>query len=433
MIIESTIKTNPSDTMEVVAQRLDEEDPLKHTRGEFFLPQNNLGRQNTYLCNNSLGLQLRAVPALIQEELTRWARLGVDGWFEGNRAWYNRFEQALRQPLARLLGALNEEVIFMNSLTVNLHLLMVSFYRPTKERYKIVIDAPTFPSDLYAIKCHLHNHGYHPEEALIVLEPRLGEHSIDIKEIEGVLEQQGESVALVFLSGVNFLSGQLLPMEKIARLGHQYGCVVGYDLAHVAGNVPVRLHDWDVDFAVGCSYKYLCGGPGSVGLAFVHQKHFGKSVPRFAGWWGNDPKTRFKMQLEEKFIPCEGAAGWQVSTPSILALAPLQASLAIYDEVGMDAIRKKSELQTTFFLQLIAKIPSHIFEVITPINSAERGSQISLLIHQNPLGCLEALSEAGITADFREPNVIRITPQPLYNTFHELWYCARVLKDYFAD
>lgn len=427
------MKTDLCDTKEKVAQRLDNEDPLKRFRSRFFLPQNDFGGQTTYLCHNSLGLQLKAVPALIQEELDRWARLGVDGWFQGDSAWYTRFERMLKQPLAKLLGALQEEVIFMNSLTINLHLLMVSFYRPTKERFKILIDAPTFSSDLYALKCHLRYHGYNPDEALIVVKPHPGEHYVHTEDIIKALEQQGDSIALVFLSGVNFLTGQVFPMEKITKLSHQHGCLVGYDLAHVTGNIPVQLHDWGVDFAVGCSYKYLCGGPGSIGIAFVHEKHFGKDYPRFSGWWGNDPDTRFKLQLQEEFIPFDGASSWQVSTPSILALAPLQASLALYEEVGIEAIRRKSEQLTAFFLQLIDTIPSRIFEVITPRNSSERGCQISLLIHQDPLGCLQALNNAGIVGDFREPNVIRITPLPLYNTFHEMWHCAQVLRNYFGD
>lgn len=427
------MKTDLCDTKEKMAHRLDAEDSLKQFRDRFFLPHSDFDRQSTYLCHNSLGLQLKTVPTLIQDELTRWARLGVDGWFQGDNAWYNRFERILRQPLANLLGALTEEVIFMNSLTVNLHLLLVSFFRPTKERYKILIDTPSFPSDLYAIKSHLRYHGYDPDEALILLQPHPGEHCIHVEEIEKVLEQQGESIALVFMSGVNFLTGQAFPMEKIAKLSHHYGCLIGYDLAHVAGNIPVQLHNWGIDFAVGCSYKYLCGGPGGIGLAFVHEKHFGEALPRFSGWWGNDPDTRFKMQLMDEFTPFEGASGWQVSTPSILALAALQAPLALYEEVGMEAIRKKSVQQTAFFLELIDSIPSRIFEVTTPRNPDERGSQVSLLIHQNPLGCLQALNDAGVIADFREPNVIRITPLPLYNTFYELWHCARVLRDYFGD
>lgn len=428
-----SIETDLCDIKEKMALRLDSEDPLKHFRSRFCQPQNDFGGQNTYLCHNSLGLQLKSVHSLIQDELDSWARLGVDGWFHGDNPWYNRFEQTLSQSLAKLLGALKEEVIFMNSLTVNLHLLMVSFYRPTQQRYKILIDAPTFPSDLYAIKSHLRYHGYDPEEALIIVEPAAGEHSIYLEDIKSALEREGEKVAVVFLSGVNFLTGHVLPMEKITKLSHQYGCLVGYDLAHVAGNIPVQLHDWGVDFAVGCSYKYLSGGPGSVGLAFIHKKHFGKNYPRYAGWWGNDPSTRFKLQMQEEFIPCEGASGWQVSTPSILALAPLQASMALYEEAGMEAIRRKSEKQTTFFLQLIDRIPSRIFEVITPRNLSERGCQTSLLIHHDPLGCLQALNNAGIVADFRGPNVIRITPLPLYNTFYELWYCAQVLRNYFED
>lgn len=420
------------DTKEELALHLDEMDPLRHFRDLFFLPQQQDGDYKTYLCSNSLGLQPKMVQVLLHEQLNYWADLGVDGWFQGERAWYNFFERRLREPLAELMGATKEEAIFMNSLTVNLHLLMVSFYQPTPKRYKILMEAPSFSSDLYAIKSHLRYHGFDPETSLIVVGPRKGDHLINVDDIEEALKKHGHEIAIVFLSGVNFLTGQLLPMEKIAQMAHSHGCLIGYDLAHVLGNIPVRLHDWNVDFAVGCSYKYLCSGPGGVGVAFIHQNHFNKDYPRFSGWWGNDPKSRFKLQLQDEFVPHDGAYSWQVSTPSIMALTPFLASLEIYHEAGMEAIRAKSEQQTAFFLDLLSEIRTGAFEITTPRDPSQRGCQISLLINEGALDCLNYLNNAGVIGDFREPNVIRITPSPLYNSYQEVFQCARLLADYFS-
>lgn len=405
-------------TYQAKAYQLDSQDPLKHFRERFALPKD----PNTiYFCNNSLGLPAVSAFAKMQEQLQHWSELGVEGWFEGKSNWYGSFDAPLKTPLSHLLGAKYDEVIVMNSLTVNLHLLLVSFYQPSGTRFKILIDGPTFPSDLYAIKSHILRHGLNPDEALIVLEPRLGEHLLRQEDIEQVISEEGKSIALVFLSSVNFLTGQVLEMGPITRLAKNKGCVVGYDLAHATGNIPLQLHEWGVDFAVGCSYKYLCSGPGGPGIAYVHSSNHDKQLPRLSGWWGNDPKTRFQMQLQEEFIPYGGAYSWQVSTPSILAMTPLVASLEVYEEAGIDNLRKKSELQTAFLLELLQLVPSSFFEIITPKLPKLRGGQLSLLIHKNSEECLKNLEKRGVVCDFRPPNIIRVTPSPLYNTFDEIY------------
>lgn len=412
---------NQMETYRKKALQLDEQDPLKQFRSRFALPKE---RDSIYFCNNSLGLPAVTTFTRMQEQLQRWSELGVEGWFTGKSNWYGSFDAPLKKPLSHLLGAQQDEVIVMNSLTVNLHLLLVSFYQPTPMRFKILIDGPTFPSDLYAIKSHIRHHGLNPEEALIILEPQPGKHLLCHEDIEKVLSEEGESISLVFLSSVNFLTGQVLEMESITRLAKSKGCLVGYDIAHAAGNIPLQLHDWGVDFAVGCSYKYLCSGPGGPGIAYVHTHHHDKRLPRFSGWWGNDPKTRFQMQLQEEFIPYGGAYSWQVSTPSILAMTPLAASLEIFEEAGIDNLRKKSELQTAFLLELLELAPSSLFEMITPKLAKQRGGQLSLLIHKNSEECLHRLEKRGVICDFRQPNIIRVTPSPLYNTFDEIYTFA---------
>lgn len=403
------------------AAQLDSQDPLKTFRSRFALPKD---PQTIYLCNNSLGLPAVSAKAKMQEQMERWEELGVEGWFKGKTNWYKSYDILLRNPLAHILGAEFDEVIVMNSLTVNLHLLLVSFYQPKPARFKILIEDPIFPSDLYAIKSHIEHHGLNPDEALITVKPRVGEYLLRNEDILQVIEEQGESIALVFLSSVNFLTGQVIDMESITKLAKNKGCVVGYDIAHAAGNIPLHLHAWGVDFAVGCSYKYLCSGPGGPGIAFVHSAHHDKQLPRFSGWWGNDPHTRFQMQLQPDFVPYGGAYSWQVSTPCILAMTPLVASLEIFEEAGMDRLRKKSELQTAFLLELLELVPSTSFEIITPKDPQQRGSQLSLLIHQNCEQRLQDLEMKGLICDFRPPNVIRVTPSPLYTTFAEIYQFA---------
>ncbi len=385
--------------MRTKAKALDAQDPLKDLRDRFALSPGQI-----YLCNNSLGLPAKNVSKAMQEQVLNWEKLGVEGWFDAKSAWYTYFRDHLNKPLAKILGAQNDEVIVMNSLTINLHLLMVSFYQPTSKRYKILTDAPMFPSDLYALQSQLKLHGYDPEEALLVVD-----------DVTKTLDQQGESIALVMINGVNFLTGKLQDIEKITQKAHEQGCTLGCDLAHAAGNIPLELHEWKVDFAVGCSYKYLCGGPGAPGIAFVHSKHHHHDLPRLNGWWGNDPNKRFQMQLQPEFVPFGGAASWQLSTPSILAMTPLAQSLAIYAKAGMERIRIKSIKQTEFLFELL----EDRFEILTPRAESLRGAQLSLVV-ENAEAYVANLAKQGVVCDFRPPNVMRVTPSALYNTFEDL-------------
>jgi kynureninase len=318
--------------------------------------------------------------------------------------------------------------VMMNSLTVNLHLLMATFYRPRPKRYKIVTEEPIFPSDLYALQSQLRHHGYDPNEGLLTWKPRPGEYSLRTEDLEALLDREASGVALLLLNGVNFFTGQWLDLERITAFATRHGCVVGWDLAHAAGNVVLQLHDWQVDFAAWCSYKYLNSGPGAVAGCFIHETH-GRNLdlPRLAGWWGNEPQTRFQMQLQPEFVARSGAFGWQVSNPPILSMAPLHASLAIFDEVGMPALRIKSERLTGYLEFLLNQIPGHRFEIITPREPAQRGCQLSILVRDRPRELLQALEQEGVVCDFREPNVIRVAPVPLYNSFHEVWMFARGL------
>lgn len=411
---------------ESFAHRLDVADPLRSYRERFLLPRRPDGTPLVYLCGHSLGLQPVGVKALIEQELDDWARLGVEGHFRGKTPWYS-YHETVRDAGARLVGALPHEVVFMNSLTVNLHLLMATFYRPSGQRRCILIDEPTFPSDMYAVQSQLRHHELEPDR-LLTVSPRPGEHSIRREDVEKVLDRRGDDIALVLWNGVNFLTGQFFDLAHLTSVAHRHGCIVGLDLAHAAGNVPLKLHDWSVDFAVWCSYKYLNSGPGAVAGAFVHERHArNTSLPRLAGWWGNDPATRFRMQLEPTFIPTDSADGWQVSNPPILALAPVRASLALFDEAGMPALRAKSERLTAYLLYLLDRLPAGRFDVVTPRDPAQRGNQISLLVHDRARELVRALEAAGIVCDFREPNIIRVAPAPLYNSYADVWTLVDIL------
>ena len=411
---------------ESFARELDAQNPLKKYREQFCIPKRNDGFEVVYFAGNSLGLQPKSVRPMLEEELNEWATRGVDGHFEGVRPWY-AYHEMFRESGARLVGALPGEVVMMNSLTVNLHLMMVSFYRPTPGRHKILIEDPSFPSDLYAVKSQLRTHGYNPDAALLVIRPRPSEHLIRMEDIEETIAREGKQIVLVLLSGVNFVTGQVFDMPRITEAAHAQGCSVGFDLAHAAGNIPLRLHDWDVDFAVWCNYKYLNSGPGAVAGCFVHERH-GKNrdLPRFAGWWGNDPATRFRMQLNEDFVPREGADGWQISNPPIFSLAPVKASYDIFDEVGMNALREKSLKLTGYLEFLLDQIRSPRFEIITPRDSIQRGCQLSLLVRDGAKDLLKALHGQGIVCDFREPNILRLAPVPLYNSFHDVWRFSKI-------
>ena len=413
---------------EAFATHCDADDPLAAFRHRFFIPPHRDGSEVIYFAGNSLGLQPRTVREVLDEELEDWARLGVEAHFEGRRPWYTYNEQ-FRGAAARLVGAKETEVVLMNTLTVNLHLMMVSFYRPTATRYRIVMEDAAFPSDTYAVKTQLAYHGIDPADALIIARPRDGEHLIRTEDFEALLNHRGDEIALVMLAGVNYFTGQVFDMRRIAAAARRRGCLVGFDLAHAAGNVPLSLHDWDVDFAAWCNYKYLNSGPGAVAGCFVHERHArNPGLPRFGGWWGNDPETRFRMHLEPNFLPREGADGWQISNPPIMALAPVKASYDLFDAVGLPALREKS-LRLTGYLQfLLDDVSAERFEVITPREPEFRGCQLSIMVHDRPRELLAALKDEGVICDFRAPNVIRVAPVPLYNTFLDVWRFANILS-----
>jgi kynureninase len=413
---------------EAFAHKLDSDDPLRSYRERFHLPYRPDGTPWIYFCGHSLGLQPKDIRTLVDQELDDWASLGVEGHFHGRNPWYDYHEQFC-EPGARLVGARPGEVVMMNSLTVNLHLMLATFYRPTHERFKILIDGPPFPSDLYALQTQIRHHGFAADEGLLILRPRQGEHLLRLEDIEDFLACRGTEIAVVLWSGVNYATGQWLNLDRLTAAAQKQGCIVGCDLAHAAGNVPLQLHDWNIDFAVWCSYKYLNAGPGAVAGCFVHEKH-GRdlTLPRLAGWWGTDPATRFLMD-DGPFVPQPGAAGWQVSNPPILSLAPLRSSLALFDEAGMPSLREKSERLTGFLEYLLKLQPSDRFTIITPASVAERGCQLSLLVPLRAKDTLQALHAKGVLCDFRSPNILRVAPVPLYNTFAEVWEFARIWRE----
>ncbi len=412
---------------EAFARSLDIADPLSSFAERFHLPCRPDGRPLLYLCGHSLGLQPREARALVEEALSAWADLGVEGHFRGAAPWYAYHEQ-LRAPGARLVGAEPHEVVFMNGLTVNLHLLLATFYRPTPERFAILLDEPAFPSDLYAVRSQLRHRGVEVRDGLLTVGPRPGEHLLRAEDVEEALDRHGERIAVVWLNAVNFLTGQFLDVPRLTAAAHAQGCFVGLDLAHAAGNVPLRLHDWEVDFAVWCSYKYLNSGPGAPGGAFVHERHARQvELPRLAGWWGNDPATRFRMHLQPEFVPVASADAWQLSNPPVLAMAPVRAALALFDEATLPALRARSERLTGYLHYLLDRLSPGRVEVITPREPARRGCQLSLLVHDRPEDVVAALEAGGAVCDFRPPNVLRAAPVPLYNGFHDVWAFARIL------
>lgn len=410
------------------AERLDADDPLASFRGRFHVPRRPDGTEAVYLCGNSLGLMPKEARAIVEQELDDWQRLAVDGHFHGTTPWYS-YHSVFRDTGARLVGALPGEVVMMNGLTANLHLMMATFYRPTPQRHKILVEADGFPSDSYAVQSQIRWHGFDPAASLVVVSPRPGEHLIRTEDVEDRLDASGDSIALVLMSGVHFLTGQRFDLARIVSAAHRRGCRVGFDLAHAAGNVPLALHDWEVDFAVWCSYKYLNGGPGAIGGCFVHERHGrDERLARLAGWWGNDPATRFRMHLESAFVPVPGAEGWQLSNPPILAMAPLRASFALFDEAGIDRLRAKSVALTGFLERCLDAIPGGRFEILTPRDPEARGCQLSLRIPSGGREVFRALEAEGIVGDFREPDVIRVAPVPLYNTFSEIPRFADALR-----
>ena len=405
---------------------LDARDPLPTLRARFHVPPHG-GGEAAYFAGNSLGLQPRIVRERLGEELDDWARLGVEGHGEARRPWLP-YHELLREPAARLVGAQPREVVVMNSLTVNLHLMMVSFYRPTPQRHRIVIEDGAFPSDSYAVRSQASFHGYDPDEAVVRVRPREGEAALRTEDVADLLAREGESVALVLLGAVNFYSGEFLDIPAITRAGQEAGAFVGWDLAHAAGNVELRLHDWGVDWAAWCSYKYLNAGPGALAGAFVHERHLAdRSLPKFAGWWSTDPATRFRMA--PTVDPVDSADSWQLSNPPILAMAPVLASLEMFDEVGMGALRAKSIRLTGYLEQLLDRIDGP-FAIITPRDPQRRGAQLSVRLHGIEAGEVSGLlrHEHGVYADARQPDVIRFAPAPMYCTFEDCWRAATALR-----
>ena len=413
------------------AKQLDAEDPLRSFRDKFHLPLGKDGKPLIYFAGNSLGLMPKSAREIVDQELDDWARLGVDAHFEAKTPWYT-YHEPLREPTARIVGAKPVEVICMNSLTVNLHLMFATFYRPTKSRFKILMEDPAFPSDTYAIKTQIRHHGLDPKDALILASPRQGEYTVRTEDILDLMEKNRDSLAVVWIAGVNFFTGQLFDMPTITKAAQKYEITAGFDLAHGAGNVPLSLHDWNVDFAVWCTYKYLNAGSGAIAGAYLHERHATNTkLPRLAGWFGNDPNKRFQMQLEPEFIPVASADAWQVSNPPILSMAPLLASLAIFDEAGgMNPLREKSLKLTGYLEFLLSQAGSKRYSVITPSNASARGCQLSILAHEHPKELFKELQASGVKCDFREPNVIRVAPTPLYNRFHEVWRFAEILSSH---
>lgn len=410
------------------ARRLDARDPLKSFRSRFHIPKRPDGRPALYFCGNSLGLQPKAAGRLVEAELDAWARLGVRGHFEGRSPWFP-YHEAFRGPGARLVGAKPGEVVMMNGLTVNLHLMLASFYRPKGRRRKILIQEPSFPSDRYAAASRLRLDGFDPRDALVRVGPRPGADSVGEDELEAALERAGAETSLVLLEGVNYFTGRALDIARLTRAAHRRGALIGWDLAHAAGNLKLRLHDWGVDFAVWCSYKYLNSGPGAAAGCFVHERHGNNpAVPRLAGWWGNDPKKRFRMHLEPEFAARPGADGWQLSNPPILAMAPLRASLAVFEEAGMAALRAKSVKLTGYLEWLLERIPGARFKSITPRAQGERGAQLSLRLGRGAKKLAAELEAQGVVADFRPPDVLRVAPVPLYTRFMDVWEFADILE-----
>jgi kynureninase len=400
------------------AASLDAKDPLAPYREQFYFPKGRHGSDATYLCGHSLGLQPRRTREYLEQELKDWAELGVEGHFHGKHPWMP-YHRLLTEKTARLLGAKPLEVVVMNSLTVNLHLMMVSFYRPTSTRHKILVEGGAFPSDQYAVKSQIHYHGFDPATSLIELIPRPGEHNLRDEDVLEVIAREGDSVSLIMLGGVNYATGQAFDMESITTAGHAKGCIVGFDLAHAAGNLELHLHDWGCDFAVWCSYKYLNGGPGCIAGCFVHERHsLDTEIPRFAGWWGHDEVTRFHMGPD--FQPMAGADGWQLSNPSILCMAALRASMDIFDEAGMANLRKKSVDLTGYAESLLEQSGSRAFTIITPREPHRRGAQLSLRIAKKGRIVCDSLAAEGIICDWREPDILRVAPIPLYNSYTDV-------------
>ncbi len=408
------------------AKQLDTSDELASYRDRFHIPKDKDGNDIIYLCGNSLGLQPKSTKAYINHELEDWANLGVEGHLEAKNPWLP-YHEFLTDSMAKLVGAKPIEVVTMNTLTANLHFMMVSFYQPTKTRYKILIEADAFPSDKYAVESQLRHHGYDDKEGLILWKARKGEELANYEDLENILNTQGNEIALIMIGGVNYYTGQYFDLERITTLGHKHGCVVGFDCAHGAGNVELNLHDSGADFAVWCTYKYLNSGPGSLSGCFVHERHaYNKDLNRFTGWWSHNKKTRFNMRHEFDVLP--GAEGWQLSNPPILSMAAIKASLDIFNEVGIKKLQEKSRKLTGYFEFLLKELGEDTIKIITPSNPNERGCQLSIQVKNADKALHDKLTEAGVISDWREPDVIRCAPVPLYNSFQDVFHMVQKLK-----
>ncbi len=408
------------------AKEQDQNDALSTYRNQFHIPKDSNGNDLVYFCGNSLGLQPKTTKAYIDQELKDWAELGVEGHLEAKNPWLP-YHEFLTDSMAKLVGAKPIEVVTMNTLTANLHFMMVSFYQPTQTRYKIVIESDAFPSDKYAVESQLRHHGFDDKEGLILWKPREGEELLHYEDLEAIMEAQGDEIALIMIGGVNYYTGQFFDLKRITELGHGYGCKVGFDCAHGAGNVPLNLHDSGADFAIWCSYKYLNSGPGSLSGCFVHERHaHDKNLNRFTGWWSHNKQTRFNMRHEFDVLP--GAEGWQLSNPPILSLAAIRASLDIYNEVGMERLREKSLKLTGYFEFLMKDLGDDVVRVITPSNPEERGCQLSVQVKNADKSLHNRLTKAGVITDWREPDVIRCAPVPLYNSFEDVYEMVERLK-----
>ncbi|AUP78394.1 kynureninase [Flavivirga eckloniae] len=409
------------------AKQQDELDELSNYRNQFHIPKDKNGNELIYMTGNSLGLQPKQTKAYIDQELEDWANLGVEGHTEAKNPWLP-YHEFLTESMANVVGAKPIEVVTMNTLTANLHLMMVSFYKPTKTRYKIVIESDAFPSDKYAVESQLRHHGFNDKEGVILWKPREHEELLRYEDLEDILEKHGNEVALVMIGGVNYYTGQYFNLKRITGLGHKHGCMVGFDCAHGAGNVQLNLHDSGADFAVWCTYKYLNSGPGSLAGCFVHERHaHNKDLNRFTGWWSHNKQTRFNMRDEFDVLP--GAEGWQLSNPPILSMAAIKASLDIFNEVGIKKLTDKSKKLTGYFEFLLKQLGEDIIRIITPENPDERGCQLSIQVLNADKALHDKLTDAGIISDWREPDVIRCAPAPLYNSFQDVYYMVDKLKD----
>lgn len=410
------------------ALELDRQDPLTGFREEFLFPDLGKNTEAIYLAGNSLGLQPRKTRSFIQQELDDWARWGVEGHFHAKNPWLP-YHENLTEQTARLVGAKPIEVVVMNTLSVNLHLMMVSFYRPNKKRFKILVEGGAFPSDQYAVASQARFHGFDPKEAILEIKPRPGENLIREEDLVQMIQDHGQEIALILIGNVNYLTGQAFNIKKITQEGHAQGCLVGFDLAHGAGNLLLNLHQDAPDFSVWCSYKYLNSGPGALSGCFIHERHaHDLTIPRFAGWWGQNKKTRF--QMGPNFEPIPGAEGWQLSNPPIFQLAALRASMNIFDQATMPRIREKSEKITGYLEYLLSLLPQHYCQQITPSTLKERGAQISIKIQKDPKSLLKAWLDYGVVCDFREPDIIRITPAPLYVRYIDIFHLFEILKNH---